>query len=66
METSLHRQLKHHYAADSDSVEVTVDGYRIDAIDANGMLIEIQHSGLGSIRNKIKVLLANGHHVRVI
>ena len=66
METSLHRQLKHHFAADSDSVEVTVDGFRIDAIDADGNLIEIQHSGLGSIRNKVKTLLDNGHRLRVV
>jgi hypothetical protein len=66
METSLHRQLKHHFAADSESVEITVDGFRIDAIDVNGCLIEIQHSGLGSIRNKVKKLLASGHPLRVI
>lgn len=66
METSLHRQLKHHFAADSESVEVTVDGFRIDAIDADGVLIEIQHSGLGSIRNKVKKLVDSGHRLRVI
>ncbi len=66
METSLHRQLKYHFAADSDSVEVIVDGFRIDAIDANGFLVEIQHAGLGSIRNKAKKLLENGHRLRVI
>ncbi len=66
METSLHRQLKYHFAADADSVEVTVDGFRIDAIDAKGCLVEIQHAGLGSIRNKAKKLLASGHRLRII
>ena len=66
METSLHRELKHHFAANSESVEVTVDGYRIDAIDATGALVEIQHSGLGSIRKKALQLLANGHQLRII
>ena len=66
METSLHRQLKHHFAADSESVEVTVDGFRIDAVDGTGCLIEIQHSALGSIRNKVKKLLTSGHRLRVI
>ena len=66
METSLHRQLKYHFAADSSSVEVTVDGFRIDAIDEDGALVEIQHAGLGSIRQKAKKLLANGHRLRII
>jgi hypothetical protein len=66
METSLHRDLKHHFAVDSTSVEVTVDGFRIDAIDATGALVEIQHSGLGSIRRKSLQLLANGHRLRII
>ena len=66
METSLHRQLKHHFASDTDSIEVTVDGFRIDAVDLDGNLIEIQHSGLGSIRNKVIKLLANGHRLRVV
>ena len=66
METSLHRQLKHHFAADSNSIEVTVDGFRIDAIDSNGCLVEIQHAGLGAIRNKALKLLENGHSLRII
>lgn len=66
METSLHRQLKYHFAADSNSVEVTVDGFRIDAVDSKGFLVEIQHAGLGSIRNKAKKLLENGHRLRII
>jgi hypothetical protein len=66
METSLHRQLKHHFAVDHASVEVTVDGFRIDAIDQDGMLVEIQHSALGAIRTKIAKLLAAGYCVRVI
>ena len=53
METSLHRQLKYHFAADSNSVEVTVDGFRIDAIDSKGFLVEIQHAGLGSDRKSV-------------
>ena len=66
METSLHRQLKYHFAADSNSIEVTVDGFRIDAIDSDGFLVEIQHAGLGSIRDKAKKLLQNGHRLRII
>lgn len=56
METSLHRQLKEHYAADATQQEVTMGGYRIDAV-RKGLLIEIQHGSLAAIRDKIAVLL---------
>jgi len=64
METSLHRQLKEHYAADSGQQEVACDGYRIDAID-RGRLIEIQHGSLAAIRDKVAALLEN-HRVMVV
>ena len=56
METSLHRQLKRHYAPTEAECEVTLGGYRIDAI-ADGRLIEIQQSALFAIRQKISVLV---------
>ncbi len=62
METSLHRQLKHHYAATAEQTEVTVDGFRIDAISASGELIEIQHASLGALREKTKRLLHRTQH----
>ncbi|MCG8448967.1 MAG: hypothetical protein MI725_05235 [Pirellulales bacterium] len=64
METSLHRQLKAHYAADSSQQEVALAGYRIDAV-RNGALIEIQHGSLAAIRDKIADLL-EGHRVTVV
>jgi len=66
METSLHNALKRHFAADSESVEVTVDDFRIDAIDSDGCLVEIQHSALGSIRRKANQLLESGYYLRII
>lgn len=57
METSIHRQLKLAYAASEDATEVTFDSFRIDAINADGELIEIQHAGLGAIKAKIRSLL---------
>lgn len=66
METSLHRELKYHYAVNGDSVEVSVDGYRIDAIDDQGALVEIQHAGIGAIRNKVAKLLEADYVVRVV
>lgn len=65
METSLHRTLKAHYAADESQIEVRVGAFRIDAIDACGRLVEVQHAGLGAIRNKVAKLLED-HSVRVV
>lgn len=64
METSLHRQLKEHYAVDASRQEVACEGYRIDAV-RNGRLIEIQHGSLAAIRDKIATLLEN-HRVMVV
>jgi len=64
METSLHRQLKAHYAGDNGQIEVIYDDYRIDAI-RNGRMIEIQHGSLAAIRDKIAALLEN-HRVTVV
>jgi hypothetical protein len=64
METSLHRQLKAHYAQDPSQTEVVLENYRIDAI-RGGRLIEIQHGSLGAIRDKIADLLEN-HLVTVV
>lgn len=64
METSLHRALKDHYAADASSCEVPVGPFRIDAV-ADGRLIEIQHGALAAIRDKVATLLAE-HRVVVV
>lgn len=64
METSLHRELKLHYARDESQVEVALGDYRIDAI-RGGRLIEIQHGSLGAIRDKIATLLED-HRVTVV
>ena len=64
METSLHRQLKAHYAGDDGLTEVVCDGFRIDAVRA-GELVEIQHGSLAAIRDKIRRLLGK-HRVRVV
>ncbi len=67
METSLHRQLKLHYAAGPEQTEVTLNGFRIDAIGPTGELIEIQHAGLGALRNKTKQLLTSTkHRLRIV
>ena len=64
METSLHRQLKQLYAAD-DQVEVRCGRFRIDAVLADGMLVEIQHGSLAAIRDKVRRLL-DSHRVLVV
>ncbi|MEM8946266.1 MAG: hypothetical protein AAGD11_13920 [Planctomycetota bacterium] len=64
METSLHQQLKLHYARDESQIEVAMGDYRIDAIRA-GRLIEIQHGSLAAIRDKVATLLKD-HRVTVV
>lgn len=59
METTLHRQLKLHYATDASQTEVSIDGFRIDAISSTGELIEIQHASLGALRDKTRRLLTD-------
>jgi hypothetical protein len=64
METSLHRQLKAHYAGAVGLQEVVCEGYRIDAV-RNGELVEIQHGSLAAIRDKVRRLLRR-HRVHVV
>ncbi|MGI9517627.1 MAG: hypothetical protein ACR2NP_11310 [Pirellulaceae bacterium] len=64
METTLHRQLKDYYAGPDAQIEVKVGRYRIDIVSGK-RLIEVQHSGLSSIRDKTRDLL-KGHDVEVI
>lgn len=64
METSLHRELKRHYAGERAQVEVSIGRYRIDAV-RDGRLIEIQHGSLAAIRDKIRHLVET-HRVLVV
>jgi len=58
METSLHRALKERYADGVDGRrEVVIEGFRIDAIDDAGRLVEIQSGALGPLRGKLRRLL---------
>jgi hypothetical protein len=66
METSLHRQLKEHYgSAVEGRLEVAVAGYRIDAVAADGALVEVQSGPLGPLKAKLRRLLPD-HRVRVV
>ena len=64
METSLHRDLKLHYADEQTRLEVRIGNFRIDAL-AGDWLVEIQHSSLSAIRDKIKKLLKK-HQVLIV
>jgi hypothetical protein len=46
-------------------VEVALEGFRIDAIDAEGALVEVQSGRLGPLQRKLQRLLP-AHRVRVI
>ena len=65
MATTLHQQLKEHYVSDPSCHEIDLDGYRIDAVAADGRLIEIQCGSLFAIRNKIQQLTQQ-HRVTVV
>lgn len=65
MATSLHNQLKLHYVTDESRHEVDLDGYRIDAIDDDNRLIEVQCASLMAIRDKIQTLTKR-HRVIVV
>jgi hypothetical protein len=66
METSLHRTLKERYAAGgSGRLEVVVERFRVDAVDAAGRLIEVQSGAMGPLRGKLLRLLAE-HRIRIV
>jgi hypothetical protein len=56
VETSLHRELKAHYAGKRARFEVPLGDYRIDVVRGR-RLIEIQHGSLAAIRDKVRRLL---------
>ncbi len=64
METTLHRQLKDFYSSPTTRQEVRVGRFRIDIVDGK-RLIEVQHSGLSSLRSKTQQLLRQ-HDVEII
>jgi hypothetical protein len=66
VETSLHRELKERYGSRSGGrVEVVLEGFRVDALTAEGGVIEIQSGPLGPLRKKLDRLLPT-HRVRVV
>ena len=69
METTLHQQLKQHYAGKSGELEVRRGRFRIDVVRGK-RLIEIQQSSLSAIRDKIRALCeeaaSTGHWVDVV
>jgi len=64
LEWTLHRQLKERYALGGRS-EVVVDAFRVDAIAADGRLIEIQAGPLALLKGKLARLLPE-HRVVVV
>jgi hypothetical protein len=66
MEMSLHRSLKERYATGGDRrPEVPIRGFRVDAVDAAGRLVEVQSGPLGPLRGKLSRLLPD-HRVRIV
>jgi hypothetical protein len=66
MESTLHRQLKERFGPESGGrAEVRIGPYRVDAIDTEGRLVEVQAGPLGALKGKLARLL-NEHEIRVI
>ncbi len=65
MENTLHHQLKEIYREEGSSIEVKLGRYRIDVVNGK-RLVEIQRSGLSSIRRKILNLCEEGYLVEVV
>lgn len=66
METSLHRSLKDQYGTGAGGrSEVALMGFRIDAVDDAGRLVEVQSGPLGPLQSKLKRLLPE-YRVRVV
>lgn len=65
MENTLHHQLKELYREENSEIEVKLGRYRIDVVNGK-RLVEIQRSGLSSIRRKIKHLCEEGYLVDVV
>ncbi len=66
METSLHRTLKERYAiGGSGRPEIRVKGFRVDAVDDAGRLVEVQSGALGPLRHKLGSLLPE-HRIRIV
>ncbi len=66
METSLHRSLKERYATGGGQrPEVVIGGFRVDAVDDAGRLVEVQSGPLGPLRGKLSRLLVE-HRIRVV
>jgi len=66
VETSLHRALKQRYAsATGGRSEVVLKGFRIDAVEESGQLVEVQSGPFGPLRSKLLRLLPD-HRIRVV
>ena len=63
-EKPLHAALKAWYARPGDRLEARVDGFIIDIV-RDGLLIEIQTTGLASLKRKLCALV-DDHHVRLV
>ncbi|MGE3818408.1 MAG: hypothetical protein AB7I30_03160 [Isosphaeraceae bacterium] len=64
MESSLHRALKRRYG-EGGRTEVWINGFRVDAVSAEGAVIEVQSGPLAPLRAKLGRLLT-GRSVSVV
>lgn len=65
-EKPLHASLKNWYSRPGDRVESPVDGFVIDLVREDGLLVEIQTRGFSSLKTKATRLLDEGHRLRIV
>lgn len=64
-ETALHAALKTYVAGPGARFEVDVDGYVVDVVQADGLLVEVQTGNFTAIRAKLGTLVRD-HRLRLV
>ena len=65
-EKPLHAVLKNWYSGPGDLEEHPVDGFVVDIVRDDGLLVEIQTKGFSSMKRKAAALLDRGHRLRIV
>jgi hypothetical protein len=64
-ETALHAALKEYVARPGSRFEVNVNGFVVDVVQADGLLMEVQTGNFTAIRAKVKTLIRD-HPLRLV
>jgi hypothetical protein len=64
-EGHLHASLRARYAGPHDRIEAAVDGYIVDVLRADGLIVEVQTANFSAIARKMRDLVTR-HNVRLV